>query len=68
MSLHEQADVPCPFCKGSGECGKCLGQKTRIVESKWLRLRLTVSCYVCHGTGQCQLCQGTGTRPRQRVH
>ena len=46
----------CPFCHGSGECFKCDGTGVRVVRTRRLRYRQTVTCENCEGTGKCQLC------------
>ena len=50
----------CPFCKGTGRCGRCDGKGEREHRRRWFRSKRSVVCGVCHGSGKCELCQGTG--------
>lgn len=48
----------CPFCRGSGECFKCDGTGVRVIRTRRLHYKQTVTCTNCEGTGKCQLCRG----------
>lgn len=52
----------CPFCKSSGECGKCngTGEVTTVHKGRFKKIKQVVSCRACEGSGVCQLCHGSG--------
>ena len=57
---NEAAPRICPFCKGSGNCGKCGGGGVLAIYRRWVRKRL-VPCQACEGSGKCPLCKGKGS-------
>jgi hypothetical protein len=50
----------CPFCDGSGECGKCGGTGFRELKPSRIGRTRPVKCWACDASGKCPLCHGTG--------
>jgi len=60
-SDQQQHRSLCPFCHGSGRCGKCRGVGTQAARPGWFRRPAVVPCTACEGSGTCPLCKGGGT-------
>jgi len=59
----EGGSTTCPFCKGTGRCGKCGAAGTMEFKRRWFLSKRTVTCGACRGSGKCELCEGQGKRP-----
>ena len=61
MSFHEGRDAgppdkpdttsECPFCRGTGRCGRCDGTGSHVHRTRWLRRLRRVACTACNGSG-----------------
>ena len=62
-----QSEVVCPFCRGNGRCGKCMGTGRRRAAGRFFMRKTVTNCLACEGSGVCPLCHGAGKRAWPRA-